>query len=347
MRPSRLTAFLCYPRPRTRKTPHQSIPYSIAQALRATLPDAELDTLEFIGKGWSQIAYRVTVSGENWLLKYPIHSLGKERQETRFFRTALSVSRIPIANARSLEDLEREFHLLPELEKWGLPTPQDAHGLRDNQGRLVAMAHRHVAGVTANPKLVRGRKRNLLAKELAAFFTRLHQFPRERALTLGIRDTDLWNDQYQELIEFCRPMLGTRTNNWLTQTTERFQSEGGTTGGLKVLIHGDISADHILLNPNGELQGIIDFGDAMIADPALDFAGLLNQFSWPFVERVLGYYKGRIDAGMRHRAEFYVSISPLFSVRYGDIVRGGQERADGLKRLTARAAAATRMLNNI
>jgi len=57
---------------------------------------------------------------------------------------------------------------------------------------------------------------------------------------------------------------------------------------------------------------------------------------------VLAHYGGEVDPHLRRRARFYIKVAPLFSVRYGDLVRGGQERVDGLFRLAARAAAAAR-----
>ena len=60
------------------------------------------------------------------------------------------------------------------------------------------------------------------------------------------------------------------------------------------------------------------------------------------MERVLAHYGGEADAGLRRRARFYIAVAPLYSVRYGDAVRGGRERTDGLRRLAARAGAATR-----
>ncbi|HUZ11742.1 MAG TPA: aminoglycoside phosphotransferase family protein [Caulobacteraceae bacterium] len=49
----------------------------------------------------------------------------------------------------------------------------------------------------------------------------------------------------------------------------------------KVLIHGDLSEDHILLEPNGQrLAGVIDFTDAGPGDPAFDFTFLWAYGDW-------------------------------------------------------------------
>ncbi len=273
-----------------------------------------------LGAGWDSTAYRIPDRGGDRVVRIP-------RQGSP---------------GRLSGYLERELRLLPDLQRWGLPTPRDARAVHDTEGRLLAAIHRLIEGVGARRGLVRGRRRERLARQLGEFFTRLHAFPRERAETLGVGELDLWQDQYRELVEFCRPLLGPRTAAWLDATTARFLGEGGTDGAPRVLIHGDIAPQHLLLGGGGALAGVIDFGDAMVADPALDFAGLLNEFRWPFVEQALAHYGGEVDPHLRRRARFYIEVAPLFSVRYGDLVRGGQERVDGLRRLAARAAAATR-----
>ena len=49
----------------------------------------------------------------------------------------------------------------------------------------------------------------------------------------------------------------------------------------RVLIHGDLSEDHILLAPNGQrLGGVIDFTDAGVGDPAFDFTFLWAYGDW-------------------------------------------------------------------
>ncbi len=57
------------------------------------------------------------------------------------------------------------------------------------------------------------------------------------------------------------------------------------------LAHNDLCADHVLVDPaTGRLAGIIDFADAMVGDPVLDFVGLLTVGDRPFVAQVLRHY---------------------------------------------------------
>lgn len=54
---------------------------------------------------------------------------------------------------------------------------------------------------------------------------------------------------------------------WLGRWFDRLPSPSGE----RVLIHGDVAPQNILAD-GGELTGLIDWGDAMLADPATDFA---------------------------------------------------------------------------
>ncbi len=295
------------------------IPAGVSEALRAALPGADIETAAPLGEGWGSIAYRVSDSSGDWVVRVP-------KPEAHW----------------AVDDLERELRLLPALVDWGLPAPCDAQAIRDGGGRLIAALHRLVEGRPLSARdLQQPAGADRLARQVGGFFTRLHAFPREQALALGVRELDLWNDQYAEMVEFCLPLLDARSCEWLNARVEHFHATGGMGGAARVFVHGDIAPQHLLLDAAGDLAGVIDFGDAMIADPALDFAGLLNGLPREFMERVLNCYAREIDPQLRRRARFYIDVEPLFQVRYGDSVDGGRERERGLRRFAARAAAAT------
>jgi aminoglycoside phosphotransferase (APT) family kinase protein len=109
-----------------------------------------------------------------------------------------------------------------------------------------------------------------------------------------------------------------------------------------VLIHGDISGDHLLLDGDSGLGGVIDFGDAMISDPALDLAGILNDMAEPFLAQVLEHYTGVLDDDAPRRIQFYIQVEAIHQVIYGDRVHNGRERTTGVRRLAAKAASELR-----
>jgi aminoglycoside phosphotransferase (APT) family kinase protein len=305
----------------------------LAPAVRArvaeALPGADVGRAEVIGEGWGSVAYRVPAPDGDLVVRVP---------------------RIDAAEVTG--DLEREVRLLPLLEKAGLPTPHEARGIYDERGCLVAAVHRIVEGEPATrARLGRGRRRERLVEEIGGFLTRLHGIPRQRALAAGVRELDLWRERYRPMFGESRGLLGPQSREWLDATAERFLAEGGMDGAPSVLVHGDIAAEHIRVRPpaaagkpggDGSLAGVIDFGDALLADPALDFGGLLLAYGWPFTERVLAHYGGEVDAHLRRRAQFYVDVVPIFLVRFGHQFNEGRERLAGLRQFAARAAAARR-----
>lgn len=78
------------------------------------------------------------------------------------------------------------------------------------------------------------------------------------------------------------------------------------TGFLPVLVHCDLGPSHLLCR-DGRLVGVIDWGDAKIGDPAIDYAWLLNG---PFPE-------WEVDDELRRRARIYHRLGPWFEAEYG------------------------------
>lgn len=70
----------------------------------------------------------------------------------------------------------------------------------------------------------------------------------------------------------------------------------------KRFVHGDICPDHVIVDPvTGELHGLIDFADAMVGDPVLDFVGLVPLGGAGFVADVVSHYPHPLDDGFWDR----------------------------------------------
>ncbi len=68
--------------------------------------------------------------------------------------------------------------------------------------------------------------------------------------------------------------LDPQTARWLRRWTGRLADEL-PGGDPEVLVHGDIAAQNILVDPaTGALEGVVDWGDAGWGDPAVEFAKL-------------------------------------------------------------------------
>ena len=289
-------------------------------SLAAALPGARLDRAVPIGQGWGTAAYRVPDPAGDWVVRLPL----------------------PRADW-AVPGLEREARLLPQLEGWfETETPEGARPIRADDGSLVAVVHRYLPGRALRASAVPRRRRRQLASQIGGFLSRLHSLPVERARSAGVPDLDLWEDHYVELIERAQRHLGPAGRRWLSGQAEAFAASGGTRAVTRTLIHGDISGDHLLLDGDSQLAGVIDFGDAMVADPALDLAGILNGMGGRFLEHVLASYERPLDRDVPRRIRFYIEVEPIYQVVYGDRVSEGREQAVGIRRIAARAAAASR-----
>ncbi len=236
--------------------------------------------------------------------------------------------------------------LLPLLEAAGLPTPRGARAILDGDSELGAVAHRLVEGAPAVPGRIAGRARRArFAADVGTFLGRLHAVEGDAARTAGVPELDLWPDRYAQLVEECRDLLPPRSRAWLEATADRFVAAGGTSQARRTLVHGDLGPQHLRVDEAGVLVGVIDFGDAMIADPAIDLAAFLWGYGWPLTERVITGYEAAgqaLDLDARRRMQFYVDVVPLFLVRFGHQFEGGAVRRTGLRQFAARAAAETR-----
>lgn len=68
-------------------------------------------------------------------------------------------------------------------------------------------------------------------------------------------------------------------------------------GDEYALVHSDLGAEH-LLAVGGDLTGVIDWSDAALADPAVDFARLYRDFGQEFLVSVVDAYGGLSDVGV-------------------------------------------------
>jgi aminoglycoside 2''-phosphotransferase len=102
-----------------------------------------------------------------------------------------------------------------------------------------------------------------------------------------------------------------------------------------VLIHADLGMEHVLVDATTTaVTGVIDFGDACVGDPALDFAGM------PQVLRkdALRSYGGPQDETLAERADVCRQIGPFHDVLYGLHIAEQAHIAAGLAGIRERVA---------
>jgi aminoglycoside phosphotransferase (APT) family kinase protein len=87
-------------------------------------------------------------------------------------------------------------------------------------------------------------------------------------------------------------------------------------GPHRVLVHADLGAEHLLVD-GGRLSGILDWSDAVVSDPAVDFARLLRDFGPAFLDDVVAAYDGPPDDGFPDRVLFLARCAALEDLAYG------------------------------
>jgi aminoglycoside phosphotransferase (APT) family kinase protein len=158
------------------------------------------------------------------------------------------------------------------------------------------------------------------AAEVAAFLSALHRFPVERAADLGVRRPEWEAAVSGRLGEFSSrvvPMLEPHERALARRRFAEFLSDPANFSFRPALIHADLGPEHLLCDPDGRLVGVIDWTDAHIGDPALDFAWLLTGLGDRFAADLLAAYDGDVDATFAGRAAFFQLLGPWYEVLYG------------------------------
>ncbi len=137
-----------------------------------------------------------------------------------------------------------------------------------------------------------------------------------RAFLNALHDVDLddmpgprpdWLETYREQAnEFRRVVLPLLDPDERARGEELLAEAETVTGFEPVVTHSDLGPMHLLVH-DGRLAGVIDWGDARVGDPAIDYAWLLNG---PFP-------KWEVDDELRRRALVYHRLGPWFEVHYG------------------------------
>lgn len=240
---------------------------AIRQALRQYAPELADAPIEFLAEGWEFWAF---TAGE-YVLRFP-------KAERGFVWK--------LADQPSAESLRIERALTPELAAH-LSTPisvTDVYGERGPNGAPFA-GHRFVRGEVimydTRPTADTWARRRLPAgqfgRDLGHLIRELHAFPAERAVELGVPLFDgggLRNDRvrhYEAVIRRVFPLVACEPRSYIERVYEAYLNKPECFDFQPVLVHSDLAVNTLIDPATGRLCGLIDFGDAAVSDPALDF----------------------------------------------------------------------------
>ena len=93
----------------------------------------------------------------------------------------------------------------------------------------------------------------------------------------------------------------------------------GPPDGEPVVVHGDLHLRHLLVGPDGLATGVIDWGDACLADPALDLSLAFGAFTGPARAALLAAYGRPLDEERELRARVLALCLCAALADYGDL----------------------------
>lgn len=271
-----------------RSVDRELIPDVVRACLHAQFPHLALASVEPLGSGWDYDAYLIDGS---LVVRFPRRrevAAGLDREE---------------AILRLVNGHLGGEPLVPEI---------CLRGRADEHFPHAFFGHRAVPGRPADEATPAALPS--LALALGAALSRLHALPAEQASANRIGpESEGCRELLAELLAM-RPgadeavALAPGAWAWLDggpQPPDEDRRE-------PVFLHNDLAPEHVLIDPaSGALNGIIDWSDVALGDPALDFFQLLLWGGEAFMRQVMDAYTLPLDEGFLGRARFLARVRAL------------------------------------
>jgi len=244
----------------------------IVRAVEARAPGIGAASLTALGAGDFCVAW-VTESG--WVVRVPRHT-------------------------EAAASLAREALLLEALAgRLPLPIPRPTFYESVAADGVSFSVHRRVEGLELDRRLWQDLPDSLradLPARLGGFLRALHEVEPEVGIGAGLREVD----HASLMCAWARrtapdgrlPLAPDLLRDLHTVLGEWVADEAGLRYAPAIL-HADISPGHVLFDPDRHaITGIIDWGDAVIGDPARDLIFLYEDWGGDFLDMALGGYSG-------------------------------------------------------
>ncbi|HEV2237051.1 MAG TPA: phosphotransferase [Ktedonobacterales bacterium] len=280
------------------------------ELLRAALPTVRVERYALLGEGWDSVALLVN--------------------DQDVFRCA---KRPDVAVRQA-----REAELLPLLaDRLPLPVPRYTHAWAD-----PAWPGTRIVGypLIRGEQLMRARAEQHAAQaaELGAFVRALHAVPVAEARRHGALDSDAASRRaaYRRFFATVRenmlPLFTEQEQAAIVAFWSRYLEDDACFAFTPALVHRDLNTEHVLFDPaTGRLTGVIDWGDAAIDDPAVDFAGLRRELGDEFARQMLAAYRYPVDPTFFHRMDFYAGMEPFHEIHFGQSQGDAAHLAHGIE----------------
>ena len=188
---------------------------------------------------------------------------------------------------------------------------------------ISILGYKEIRGTFLTPEIyfsLSKDKQELLKKDIAKFLRQMHDLDTTEISSYTIDNKQNVLEEYQLLRYTIYDSLTDIEKKYVEDFMKRLLSTD-IFDGKKCLCHNDFSCNHLLLDENNKLCGVIDFGDSGIIDEYSDFIYLLEdseeEIGVSFGEDILRLY-GNIDISKAKEYQDVVEeYYPIETIVYG------------------------------
>lgn len=258
--------------------------------IKKDYPDLEINSFELLGEGWNNIAF-----------------LANGELIFRFAKVEEAVQAINGENAllRLLQDVSP------------IPIPSPGYYSREH----AYMGYQVVAGTP----LLQVRDQFQLnewpqfAETISQFLTAINAVPLDQVRGLIEEDLDSPESWLEEARQEYAQVKHVIPAEKVAAIEEFFAAPLPVECPTPAFAHNDLGVEHIIVDPAArEVKGVIDWGDAAIADPAYDLGMIFRDLGDEALAAVLCHYRSNEPAeALRKRAVFYARCTVFEDIAYG------------------------------
>jgi aminoglycoside phosphotransferase (APT) family kinase protein len=263
----------------------------VRDLVAAHLPGYRVESVVPLGEGVDNLAYEVNGELIVRFSKEPVPARRAARvdREARLLTAVAGISPVPV------------------------PTP------RFTVPERGCLAYDKVPGrpLVEVPRPERSAQGTSIAARLGDLLSALHAVPVDRFA--GLVDTDdqppaEWRDEAAETYEAVAGVVPAAHHPAVAAFLDASPPDDGYP---LVFSHNDLGIEHVLVDPAGwTVTGVIDWSDAAIVDPAVDFGLLYRDLGPAALDAALRRCRGDV-AGLRERAVFYARCGVFEDLAYG------------------------------
>jgi aminoglycoside phosphotransferase (APT) family kinase protein len=274
-------------------------------------------TVEPLGEGWDNAAF---LAGGQYVFRFPRRTIA-----------------VPL--------MTREIAILPWLTSH-LPIPVSAPcfvGKASDTYPWPFAGYRGFAGRALSAMDLDDSAYLRLATALGSFLTALHRIDAAPAIAAGLPEDEIGRLDHAQRMR----KLDVRFNELvhagliadphpLMEFLESVAPRGPRPDRLKI-VHGDLYAKHVIVDADGNLEGIIDWGDLHFGDPAIDVS-IVFEILPPAARDAFAAAYGEIDEQTRRLARYRAIYHAALVAHYGYRIGNEETLRAGLTGLKYAAA---------